>query len=587
MIGRRWKVDGLSEVKLRGPFFRPFTINYQPSTLLPLLGAEVDELFHDVVEIAGPVGGAEGVVKGFVESVKLLVDGDVFGNGVVDFFADGGHAGLQVGDGVGSGGGGTEDGGSEGAGLFAAADFHGAVDDVGVDLHHGFVFDGEAAGVDDFLDGDAVLFDSIDDGEGSKGGGLDVGAVDFVGFGVEGLADEQSGQARVDQDGAVAVVPVEGEEAAGTGFLIGDGFAHGGKFFVVGAAVGFGDEVIDEPQEDVADGALAGLDAVVAVEDGTVDDAADAGDVGEGFVVGSDHDVAGAGADDFDESSIFDAGSDGAHVGIHGSDGDGGAFGEAETLGPFGTKAAGFLISGLGAVVKAVAEVGEGGIELGEEFFAGKSAPFFGEHGFVSGGADAAGGGKGIGAADEDGGQPVAVFQNAEGGVEYGGVDAAESEDFAPEPFGRIDAAAFGHDVGSDLVAEGGDFCSFGVGGVVFPQPDHGVEVVGELREEPEGNALFVDENGGAAGGVDADADDLGGVEVGDGVAGLLKSAEDDGLESVQVVLGILAGDVGIAWIGEDAHVAAGVVEGGGADFASVGDVNKKGAAGVGAKIEA
>ena len=48
----------------------------------------------------------------------------------------------------------------------------------------------------------------------AEGGGLDQGAVDLGRRGVQRLAEEQAGEALVDQDGAVAVVPVEGEQAA-------------------------------------------------------------------------------------------------------------------------------------------------------------------------------------------------------------------------------------------------------------------------------------------------------------------------------------------------------------------------------------
>jgi hypothetical protein len=77
----------------------------------------------------------------------------------------------------------------------------------------------EAAGVDDFLDLHAVFLDALDDGERSEGGGLDVGAVDLMRFGVQGLAEQQAGETHIDEDGAVAVVPIEREQARGAGFL--------------------------------------------------------------------------------------------------------------------------------------------------------------------------------------------------------------------------------------------------------------------------------------------------------------------------------------------------------------------------------
>ena len=120
--------------------------------------------------------------------------------------------------------------------------------------------------------------DALDDGARAEGGGLDEGAVDFGAGGVEGLAEEEAGEHGIDEDGAVAVVPVEGEQAARAGA---GGGGLGGECGVQGG-VALADD-LDPPFEDVADGGLAGLDAVEAGQDRALDDAADAGDVGDGL----------------------------------------------------------------------------------------------------------------------------------------------------------------------------------------------------------------------------------------------------------------------------------------------------------------
>jgi hypothetical protein len=51
--------------------------------------------------------------------------------------------------------------------------------------------------------------------------------------------------------------------------------------------------------------------------------------------------------------------------------------------------------------------------------------------------------------------------------------------------------------------------------------------------------------------------------------------------------LGILAGDVGILGIEENAHLTAGIREDGGTEFRAVGEVDEKRAAGVGAVVDA
>lgn len=101
-----------------------------------------------------------------------------------------------------------------------------------------------------------------------------------------------------------------------------------------GGGVSAWGDALDEPVEDIADGGLAGLDAVHAREDALGDDAADAGNVGEGLVERPDHAIAGAGADDFDECAGLDSGTDGAHVCVEGADGDGDARWETDALGP-------------------------------------------------------------------------------------------------------------------------------------------------------------------------------------------------------------------------------------------------------------
>ena len=241
----------------------------------------------------------------------------------------------------------------------------------------------------------------------------------------------------------------------------------------------------------------------------------------------------------------------------------------------------------MGFAVKAVSEVGEGGVELSEEVFVRQAAPFTAEHGFVPGGADAALEGERVGIAGEHGGDPVAMLDEAVGGGEDSRVHAAEAEDFAPKPFAGVNAAAFGHDVGAKLGAELGNLGGFSITGVVFPEPDHGVEVVFKLRQEAERGAAAVHGDGGGASGVDADADDLGGIEAGDLRGGLLQGSTRDGFEAIEVILRVLAGDVGVFRIEQDAHLAAGVVEDGGADFCAVFEVDEEGAAGVRAVVDA
>jgi len=248
---------------------------------------------------------------------------------------------------------------------------------------------------------------------------------------VQRLAEEQAGEPLVDEDGAVAIVPVEGEQAALAGLLAGD---FGAEFAVRGA-VALADD-LDPPFEDVADGGLAGLDAVKLGEDGALDDAADAGDVGHGLLGGDDAAVAGRGADDLDERALVDAAADGAVVHVEFADGDGDAGGQAEFLGPFRAKFTGGGAGIVGLGIKAVAQVGEGGIEECEEFLVGQAAPFGAVHGLVAGGAHAAFHLKRIGHAGEHGRDPVAELDPGIGGFEDLGRDVTAVPELRPPPLG-------------------------------------------------------------------------------------------------------------------------------------------------------
>ncbi len=117
--------------------------------------------------------------------------------------------------------------------------------------------------------------------------------------------------------------------------------------------------------------------------------------------------------------------------------------------------------------------------------------------------------------------------------------------------------------------------------GVILPQPHHGVKHALELREKSQWGALLVDRDRGAARRVDTNADDCAGVKVGNFGVGLGQRSTNHGFESVQVVLWILTGDIGITGIGQHAHIATGVVEDGRTDFGPVIQVYQKGAAGI------
>ena len=64
---------------------------------------------------------------------------------------------------------------------------------------------------------------------------------------MKGLAEKQSGQSHIYQNAAVAVVPVQRQQAALARSQSGHFRFQSGKFLGHGVAITFRDEVVDEP----------------------------------------------------------------------------------------------------------------------------------------------------------------------------------------------------------------------------------------------------------------------------------------------------------------------------------------------------
>src|SRR5690606_32147768 len=92
-------------------------------------------------------------------------------------------------------------------------DQHRLPDDIRVDLHEQIVLLGNAAAADDPVDSDAVLTQPLDDGARAKGCRLDEGAIHLGPRRVQRLPDDEPRKTRVDEDRAVAVVPVERQQS--------------------------------------------------------------------------------------------------------------------------------------------------------------------------------------------------------------------------------------------------------------------------------------------------------------------------------------------------------------------------------------
>ena len=115
-----------------------------------------------------------------------------------------------------------EDAGAEAGGRRGGHE-HGLVEHVGVDLvEHGVVLR-DAAGVDDALDGHAVLGHALEDDAGVEGGAFD-GGEELVLRGVDEVpAEGDAAELGVDEHGAVAVVPGEAQQAGLAGAIVARG----------------------------------------------------------------------------------------------------------------------------------------------------------------------------------------------------------------------------------------------------------------------------------------------------------------------------------------------------------------------------
>ena len=350
-----------------------------------------------------------------VDRVEIGVDLGGLLIGLKDGAFHAGHGALGGGDvAMGAADDGAENRGAQRTGLGGTADLHRAIADVGVNLHDHRALLGDAAAVDYLLDFHAVFLDAVDDRQRAEGGRLDQGAVDLRGGGVQGLADQQAGEQGVDEDRAVAVVPIERDQAAFAGAEL---FGRHGEIGddVAAGRVGAGGQILGKPVEDVADGRLARFQAVHAGDNRAGDDAAEAGDVGKRAIDRGDHHVAGARADDLHQRAGLDARAHGAEMGIERPDRHGNAGRQADALGHLGRQKPGHAIGGQRRLVEGLAQTSQVGIETLEERLFRQAAPLLVIHRLMAGGADAAGHGGGGGVAGDIGGDEVGTFDPGRG----------------------------------------------------------------------------------------------------------------------------------------------------------------------------
>ncbi len=117
----------------------------------------------------------------------------------------------------------------------------------------------DAAATDDAVNRNSVFTEAFHDDAGAEGCPFDQRAVNIGACGVERLAEDETAEPRIDENCAVAVVPIECDEPALSGFLLGCFLRE----FGVQTRVSLANDV-DPPIENISYGGLARFDTVTA-----------------------------------------------------------------------------------------------------------------------------------------------------------------------------------------------------------------------------------------------------------------------------------------------------------------------------------
>jgi len=254
-----------------------------------------------------------------------------------------------------------------------------------------------------------------------------------------------------------------------------------------------------EPGVDIAETGLSGLEAELAGKDRAVHLTANAGHKmllapGQG---GGDH-VAGRGPHHLDEHVGLDTGPDGPEVGVEGADPDDDTVGQSEPLRPCGREHAGGPVAGEGVAIEPGPQAGQQGVETDQELLGGQSPPRFMPHRLVARGAAAALPGAGIAHAGQKRRNPVALLGPRKSRLAHLLILAQHMENFGPEPFGGVDPALVAGIVDAPpAFGEGVDLPGLADGGMVLPEHEHRVGIVGEFGLQGQGAPLQVDGAGG------------------------------------------------------------------------------------------
>jgi len=158
-------------------------------------------------------------------------------------------------------------------------------------------------------------------------------------------------------------------------------------------------------------------------------------------------------------------------------------------------------------------------------------------------------------------------------------------ENFAPEPFARINSATFGQKLRADFPGELGDFDSLGHAGMILPQPRHRRRIFCEPLVKRQRLAVGIHGQWRAAGRIHTDANDLIGAESFHGFFCRHQRLSNRDFRAANVIRRMLPREVRVA---RQNHAlrAVRVSQDGRGDFRAVGDVDDEGANGIRAVVE-
>jgi hypothetical protein len=256
-------------------------------------------------------------------------------------------------------------------------------------------------------------------------------------------------------------------------------------------------------------------------------------------------------------------------VDIHFADRDGNARRQTQFFRPRRAQCSGGFRRIESFFVEAIAQLRELRVEQRKKFLVGQTAPLVGVERLVPGATDTADDLPRIVDAGEDRRNPIGQLDPGVGGRENFGRDIAAVPNFGPKPFRRVGVAALGDELRPMLGGQRGDLGGLTMRGVVLPQPTLRVEILLPLRIEGERAVLCVDRDGARSRRVDAEADDLGRIEAAHFLGGGQRALHAF-FQPEEVVAGILAGEVMVLWIKQDALLARRIVDDAGAEFCAV-----------------